>query len=100
VCSGEVLGDVEGFMVDSRDVEILDLRREGIGEVMAAGSCDDCADAVLLVDEEVLARVCGLVAASKLLMKMAPTEPLGSVMHWMSYSKVPSCFRIIIVFLL
>lgn len=96
----EVLGDVEGLMVDGGDVEILDVRREGAGEVVAAGSSDDCADAVLCVGREVLARVCGLDAASRLLMKMAPVEPMGSVMRWMSYSKEPSCFRIIIVFLL
>lgn len=87
-------------MVDGGDVEILDVGGEGAGEVVAAGGGDDCADAVLWVGGGVLARVCGLDAASRLLMKMAPRGPLGSVMHWMSYSKVPSCFRIIIVFLL
>jgi hypothetical protein len=63
-------------------------------KVVSLGGGDDSADAMFWVKGPLLRRVWGLLAASRLLMKMPPLPSRGSMMHWMSSSKVPSFLRI------
>lgn len=70
--SVEVLGDVEGLVVDCWQVEVLDVPGERGGEVLSASSSDDCANAESCMESWLRCRVAAFCAAYKLLMKMPP----------------------------
>ncbi len=82
--------DIKGLMIDSGEIEILDMLRDDLSEILPLGCCDDCSDSMTCMGESVRWRVSGLLAASRLLIKMPPLPPMGSTMQSMSYFHVPS----------
>lgn len=92
--SVKVLRDVEGLVINSWQVEILDVCGHCFCKVFASCSSDDCANTMLCMTGLLLWSVAAFCAASMLLMKIAPFPCVGSTMQSMSSSKVPSFLRI------
>ena len=77
-------------MVDCREVEVFDVFGHDLREILPLGRRDHCSDSMTCMVKRVRWRVRGLLAASRLLIKMPPLPATGSTMQSMSSFHVPS----------
>lgn len=82
--------DIKGLMIDRGEVKILDVLGDDLREILSLGCGNHCSNSMTYMAKCVRWRVRGLLAASRLLIKIPPLPATGSTMQSMSSFQVPS----------